>query len=103
MAVLQYCVFCENAHIISNKHKCSDYKQKDITMSDGFSTFDKKKQEETFWTEAQVHYKQHEPHLAIPMSMVMEIYKELSYLTNAASNANLAERLLKMVKGENNG
>lgn len=41
-----------------------------------------------------------EAHLLIPISMVMEIYKELSYLTSEASNAKLAERLLKLVKGE---
>ncbi len=44
-----------------------------------------------------------EHRVSIPISLVMEIYKELSYLTDAASNANLAERLLKLVKGENNG
>lgn len=41
-----------------------------------------------------------EYYIAVPISMVMEIYKELSYLTNEASNAKLAERLLKLVKGD---
>ena len=44
-----------------------------------------------------------EPSISIPVTVIMEIYAELSTLTNELTNKQLAERLLKIVKGEKNG
>lgn len=76
----KYCPICKNSHVIPCSPKTLAGKIEMISDLESMN--------------------QQEPHIAVPLSLLMEIYAELKYLSPEVST--LGPKILAIVKGENN-
>lgn len=105
------CPECYGQGAILNSHKCSEYyKRMENNMNDGYSTFQKKLKPSDLFTTMQTESEQksREHHVAVPLSLVMELYSCLQKHKSSGDNPLTEEEilsniLLKIVKGKSNG
>lgn len=93
------CPLCENSAVISSNHKCQDYY--DNMQKASIFTSSQTYQPQTIAGKIDMLtnltiQKIQEPVVAVPLSLLMEIYAELKFI----ESSTLPRQILEIVKGE---